>query len=114
MPTEPNEFQDIRLEIERERLKLLRAKSGAETRFTHRHFGTMLTAAISLAAVAVSISQIWAAYVTKDREIALAQAQKDRELSVVQSQKDREYDALIAQQNREWNLNIAKFISEHA
>ena len=44
-----------------------------ENRFLTRHFATLITALVSLAAVVVSVSQVIVAHTTRAREIEIAQ-----------------------------------------
>lgn len=55
-----------RLAIERERLTIERARMVFEQRFTNRHLGILLTALISMAAIAVSASEILVARYDRD------------------------------------------------
>lgn len=102
-----------RLELERERLEVEKAKALSDQRFWVKNFGTSITAIVSLAAVLVSLSQVWVASIQKDKELAVAQSQKDKEIDVARTQKEKELTSLIAQQERAWKLDMAKFVLEH-
>jgi len=82
-------YEEERLALDRERLKLEKTRAEMERSFFYKNSGVLLTAAISLAAVLVSATQIWSAYITKAKEIevnsiqnqaALDLAGKDQEL----------------------------------
>ena len=103
IPITPIELEMERLKIERERLEIEKTKAASDQMFFNRNLGTVITAVVSLAAVLVSVSKVWVAKISKDKEIAVSQAQKEKEFSL-----------LAAQQEREWNLNLVKFVSEHS
>ena len=82
-------YEGEKLALDRERLELEKNRAEMERRCFYKNSGVLLTAAISLAAVLVSATQIWSAYITKDKEIevnriqnqaALDLAGKDQEL----------------------------------
>jgi Carboxypeptidase regulatory-like domain len=108
------ELEIERLEIERERLQIDKEKAAQEKRFWARNFATIVTTIVSLAAVLVTLGQVWMTNISKEKEIAIAREQKEKELSLMQAQKEKELTLLVVQQDREWNLNAAKFVSEHA
>lgn len=85
----------LKLELERLRLQ-------SETRFSHRHFASIITGVVSLAAVVVSLSQVIVAYTSRQKELEVAQLQKKTEL-----------DMSAAQQIRDWNLKTAEFVVTH-
>jgi hypothetical protein len=91
-----------RLEIERERLRLEQARLRIENKFWNKNTGTVITAMISLVAIVVSLSQVWAVKITKDKELQMTAIQKQSELTLLQEQR-----------NREWNLSAAKFVTEN-
>lgn len=92
----------VRLELESERLEVERSKALADRKFWVRNFGAAITAIISLAAVLVSLSQVWVASIQKDKEIEIARTQKAKEL-----------ETTVVQQDRAWKLDIAKFVLDH-
>jgi len=109
---EKNENEHLLLE--RARLELEKRKADSADRFFNKHLGTIITATVSLAAVLISLSQVWVAYITKEKELQIAQSQKAKDIEISHLQKEKESFALQEQQTREWNLNIAKFVSENA
>jgi len=66
-------------------------KQGKEKGAAHG-IGVSLTAIVSIAAVLVSLSQVWVAFINKEREMALQQEQ----------------------QEREWDFRTVKFITDNA
>jgi hypothetical protein len=102
-----------RLQMESERIEVERMKSLADQRFWAKNFGASITAIISLAAVLVSLSQVWVASIQKDKELAIAQAQKDKEIDLNRTQKEKEFATVIVQQDRAWKLDMAKFVLDH-
>jgi hypothetical protein len=98
----PIDIELARLEIERERLRLEQTRLQIENKFWNKNTGTVITAMISLVAIVVSLSQVWVAKITKDRELQMTAIQKQSELTLLQEQRDRE-----------WNLNAAKFVTEN-
>jgi hypothetical protein len=77
---EISEFEKAKLDLERERLLIEKDKSRIESRFLYKHLGAIITAVISLAAVLVSISQIWVASIDKEKELVMAKLQREKEL----------------------------------
>jgi hypothetical protein len=102
-----------RLRLESERLEVEKAKAVSDQRFWVRNFGTSITAIISLAAVLVSLSQVWVASIQKDKELAITQSQREKEIGIATSQKEKELGTTIVQQDRAWKLDMAKFVLDH-
>lgn len=67
-----------------------------------QNFGVIFTAAVSLAAVVVSIAQVWVAFITKSREIELERLRHQRE------EQNR-----AKEQERDWNFRAVEFVAEH-
>lgn len=84
-----------RLEIERERLRLEQTRLQIENKFWNKNTGTVITAMISLVAVVVSLSQVWVAKITKDKELQMTAIQKQSELTLMQEQRDREWNSTL-------------------
>ena len=99
---EENHVELTRLQIERERLELDKRTAEANKKFFRAHAGVLITSVVSLAAIIVSISQVWVTKLSKDKELEIAFIQKKSEL-----------DLQDAQKRREWELNAAKFITEN-
>lgn len=102
-----------RFRLDNERLDLEKERALADKRFWVKNFGTAITAIISMAAILVSLSQVWVASIQKEKELAIAQAQKDKEIDVAKNQKEKEIQTVIAQQDRAWKLDMAKFVTDH-
>ncbi|MBC7908946.1 MAG: hypothetical protein H7Y30_00495 [Pyrinomonadaceae bacterium] len=109
----PNTIEEARLEVERERLKLEQAKVHLENKFWNKHTGTFITAMISLAAVIVSLGQVWVAKISKDKELQITSLQKKLEIDMIDKQKEKELAVLDEQHKRQWNLSTAKFVTEN-
>jgi hypothetical protein len=90
------ELNQAKFKLERERFEFEKEIAVRERRFLYRNSAAVITAAISLAALAVSISQVWVAHIGKQREIEVTQLQKDKELKLEELREDRKwkYDTL--------------------
>jgi len=99
---EPGSVGDAHLEIERERLAIDKARALQEERFWFKNSGTVITALVSLAAVVVSLTQVWTASISKAAELARLDQQKEKEAAM-----------LHQQQEREWSLSVARFVMEN-
>jgi len=96
------ELNQAKFELDRERFEFDKEIAARERRFFYRNAATVITAAISLAALAVTISQVWVAYIGKQREIEVAQLQKDKELNLEGLREDRK-----------WKYDTLQFISSN-
>ncbi len=97
-----NDIDRKKLAIEQQHLKLDKKRLKFESRFLNKHFGAIVTSAVSLAAIVVSIGQIKVARIDKEKEIAVQNIQKSKELQ----QKKIEQDRL-------WNLQLADFVVKY-
>lgn len=97
------ELEVERFRVDRERLEIEKTRAASDQKFLNRNLGTVITAVVSLAAILVSLGQVWVAKISKDREISMMQSQKDNEIAIMRLQHERE-----------WNLSMAKFVSENA
>lgn len=111
MPTD--DLEQARLDIERQRLDLDRSKAEREKSFLRINSGILISAAVSLAAIVVSIAQVWVTKISKDKELQIVSIQKKSELDLQEKEKERELSVLEAQKKREWDLNAAKFITDN-
>lgn len=84
-------IEAVRLELERERLLLEQRRTKREGRLLNRHFGAIITAVVSIAAVFVSYAQIHVAYINKSRDLAV------KNLEGV----------------RQWRIEAAKFVASN-
>ncbi len=58
-----DELNEAKLELERERFDYEKERALRESRFFYNNFATVISAAISIAALSVSISQVWVVYI---------------------------------------------------
>ena len=68
---EATELEKTKIELEQQRLKIEKTRAEQENRYLQRHLGVIITAAVSLAAVLVSATQIWVASITKEKELEI-------------------------------------------
>lgn len=85
------DVERARLALDRERFEYEKSCVGLQDTFARRHFGALLIAVASILTVTVSAAQVWVAWITKERETALATMNDDRR----------------------WALEVAKFLAEH-
>jgi len=98
----PEEIAFARLEIERGRFELEKAKSELRQSFFGRNSSILVPAAVSFAAVVVSLGQVWVTKISKDKELELAALQKNQELQIQDAQRKRELD-----------ISAARFVTEN-
>ena len=108
-----DDIQEVKLEMERERLELDKFRARLDTRFFRANSGVLISAAVSLAALIVSLGQVWVTKISKDKELQVATLQKTLELDVQERQKQKELALLDEQKKRDWNLSAAKFITDN-
>jgi hypothetical protein len=92
------EIERERLELDRQRLGIEKRRAEIELRFFHKHLGAVLAAAVSLAGICVSASQIWVAYIA---------------LETTRLQKEKETELAALEKSRQWNLDLAEFVAKH-
>src|SRR2546430_2949312 len=109
----PDELENARLAIERERLELDKAKAELDRGFLRRHSSVLIPAAVSLAAVIVSLGQVWVTKITKDKELEITTVHRRLELEVQDKQKERDRLTTDAQKKRELDLSVARFVTEN-
>lgn len=78
------------LMLDNRRYALERYKSRVERTFLNRNLGVLISAAISLAAVLVSLGQIWVAKISKEKELEVASFQSLAENERLNKQKEKE------------------------
>ena len=90
------QLNEDKFKLERERFEFEKETAVRERRFLYRNSAAVITAAISLAALAVSISQVWVEHIRKEREIEVTQGKNDQELKLEELREDRKwkYDTL--------------------
>ena len=96
------QLEERKLLLEQERLEIEKQRVSADMSFLHRHSGTLISAAVSFAAVVVSITQLWVAEIQKQREYEVTRQQKEKELSLA-----------TLESERRWRAEIGKFISDN-
>lgn len=74
-----NDIDKKRLELDRKQEEIEKNKVKVGQKFTNKYLGTIITAIISLAALIISATQVYIAFINKDKEISLTQLQLDRE-----------------------------------
>lgn len=108
-----DEIEAEKLNLERERLELQRtietAKLGFEKsklehehKFWNRNSGVLITGLISLAAVMVTLGQVWSTSITQKEQMKIAEFQKNREIEMIDRQKEKEL-----------SLSAAKFVADN-
>jgi hypothetical protein len=100
------ELAQNQLEIDKKRAELDRG-------FLNRNTGVLIPAAVSLAAIIVSLGQVWAAKISKDKEIQISILQHKQDLESQERQKEHELALSDAQRKRELDLAAAKFIADN-
>jgi hypothetical protein len=87
---------------EPDRLAREKAKTELANSFFGRYSSILIPAAVSFAAVIVSLGQVWVTKISKDKELELVRAQKHLELELQDAQRKRELD-----------ISAAKFVTEN-
>lgn len=95
------EYRAAQIQVERDRIEVERARMESESRITSRHFAAILGAAISVAGLAISGSQIWVAKVQKEKELEL----QERKFS-------QEQRAAAEEASRKANLEAVRLVIE--
>jgi hypothetical protein len=95
-------LEERKFRLERERLEIEKQRLTADNSFINRNSSAIISAAVSLAAIIVSITQIWVAEIQKQREYELNRQQKEKELSLASSESERR-----------WRIELVKFVSEN-
>lgn len=103
------------LELERKQLELDKAATerDRDRNFFNRNTGVLISAAVSFAAVIVSISQVWVTTISKNKELEITTLQHKADIESQQHQKDRELAISEAQRKRELDLAAARFITDN-
>lgn len=101
------------LKLELRRYALERYKTRLDQRLLNKNFGVIVSGTIALAAVLVSLGQVWVAKISKDKELQIASFQKQAENERLDKQKEHELSVQSVERERQWNLDRAKFIIEN-
>lgn len=104
---------ELQKNIENSKLEIEKLKIGREQKFWNRNSGALITATVSLAAVIVSLGQVWSTWISQDKQLQIAALQKGQEIEMINRQKEKELSLLDEQNRREWNLSAAKFITDN-
>jgi hypothetical protein len=94
-----------------ERIALDRERALREGRFGSNP--ALISAAISFAALLVTATQVWTAFISKDKELTVAREQKVKELGLAEEQSKRESDRHREEHDDQVRLDRAKFIAEN-
>lgn len=108
------EFDRRETELARKQLELEKAQAEIAKGFLNRNTGILISAAISLAEVIVSLGQVWVSAIEKNKEIEISRLQHQQEMDSQERQKQRELASNEAEKKRELDLEAAKFITEHS
>lgn len=95
-------IEEKRLELEEKRLSFQEKKYINEDKFFQKHFSVIITALLTLVTIVISGSQVWVAYINKEKE-----------LSDIRAKSVRSEKSLKLEQDRRWNLDITRFIFEN-
>lgn len=108
-----DDFEEARLSIERDRLELDKSKAAFERRFLRANSGVLISAAVSFAALIVSVGHVWVTNISKKQELEMARSQQLTQLEQQRVQKEKEMQVLELQRKREWDLSAAKFVTDN-
>jgi len=81
------EIERARLELDRKQLEIDKSSAELGKNFLNRNTGVLVSAAVSFAAVIVSLAQVWVTTISKDKEIQISTIQRKAE---VESQERQE------------------------
>jgi len=109
----PDEIEKAQLALDRKQLELDKAAAERDRTFLNRNTGILISAAVSFAAVIVSIAQVWITTISKDKELQITTLQHKADIDSQERQKDRELAASDAQRKRELDLSAARFITDN-
>lgn len=109
----PQEIEKARIELDRKQLEIDKAAAELSKGFLNRNTGVLVSAAVSFAAVVVSLAQVWVTNISRNKELELSTLQRKAEVEAQERQKDREFAANDAQRKRELDINAARFITDN-
>lgn len=93
----PQEIEIERLKIEMERLELEKAKAALDRSLLNKHLGAVITAAVSLAAIFVSIGQIYSAKLSAQSQLRIQEISADNQLKIQESKNESDENISRAQ-----------------
>jgi WD40 repeat protein len=109
----PEEIEKAELALERKQLELDKAIAERDRSFFNRNTGVIISAAVSFAAVVVSLGQVWVTTISKNKELEITTIQHKEDIESQERQKDRELAVSEAQRKRELDLSAARFITDN-
>ena len=117
MPMTPDEREDTKLQLERERAELDKrrvvveeTKSRTDNLFLNRKFPALVTAIVSAAAVFFSYVQMHVASLDKDRELELAREKNDQEFRLAAAKFVSDNSKLIFEGSEEERSRVRNVI----
>jgi hypothetical protein len=81
----PQEIEIEHVKIEKDRLELEKAKAAMDRKLLNKHLGAVITATISLAAILVSIGQIYSARLTAQNQLRIQELSAENQLRIQES-----------------------------
>jgi hypothetical protein len=81
----PQEIEIERLKIEKDRLELDKAQAALERKLLNKHLGAVITASVSLAAIFVSIGQIYSAKLSAENQLRIQELSAENQLKIQDS-----------------------------
>jgi hypothetical protein len=106
------EIEAAKLEIERQRFALDQTKAQHDNTFLKRNAGVIISAAVSFAAVVVSVGQVWSTQISRDNELQIAREQHARDTEQESTRRDREFALTDAQRKRELDIQARRLVLE--
>lgn len=106
-------LQKAELALEQRRLEVDRKASELDRNFLNKNTGVLISAAVSLAAVVVSLGQVWSTNISKDKELELSNLQHKADAATQERQRDRELAITDSQRKRELDITAIRFITEN-
>ena len=103
------ELNQARHELERERFEFEKGRVRQEGSFFNKNFATLITGAISVAALSISISQVWVANIQKNRELR----RQDHELTLEKERNEEQSKLERERDDRKWNYESLQFVADH-
>jgi len=105
--------EDRRFDLEEKRYQLELKRAEREGDFLYRHSTTLITAAISLAAIVVSASGPITAYIQKEKELNQQEILKIREQDQTRQQEEGKLKQAQLESDRKWRSDAASYLSTH-
>jgi WD40 repeat protein len=106
-------LQKAELDLERKRLEIEKKAAEIDKTFLSKNTGVLIPAAVTLAAVMVSIGQVWSANISKNKELELSALQHKADADSQERQREREMALTDSERKRELNLTAIRFVTEN-